>query len=66
MTRLMKGLMLGLLLAGMLGRASAFSLLGPYDTWQVTPLGYNLPGDIGGPKSPPEGYRWNVRLRSDF
>ncbi len=60
MTRLMKGLMLGLLLAGMPGRATAFSLLGPYDAWQVTPLGYNLPGDIGGPKSPPEGYRWNI------
>ena len=60
MTRLMKGLLLGLLLAGMLGRASAFSLLGPYDAWQVTALGYNLPGDIGGPKSPPEGYRWNI------
>jgi len=60
MTRLMKGLMLGLLLAGMLGRAAAFSLLGPYETWQVTPLGYNLPGDIGGPKTPPEGYRWNT------
>ena len=60
MTRLMKGLMLGVLLAGMLGRAAAFSLLGPYDTWQVTPLGYNLPGDIGGPKTPPEGYRWNT------
>ena len=60
MTRLLKGLLLGLLLAGMLGRAAAFSLLGPYDTWQVTPLGYNLPGDIGGPKTPPEGYRWNT------
>lgn len=60
MTRLMKGLMMGLLLAGVPGRATAFSLLGPYDTWQVTAIGYNIVEDIGGPMSPPEGYRWNI------
>jgi hypothetical protein len=38
----------------------AFSLLGPYKSWQVTALGYNLPGDIGGPMNLNEGYRWNV------
>jgi hypothetical protein len=38
----------------------AFSLLGPYKSWQVTGLGYNLPGDIGGPMNLNEGYRWNV------
>src|SRR5712692_7046535 len=37
-----------------------FSLLGPYKSWQVTALGYNLPGDIGGPMNLNEGYRWNV------
>src|SRR5438445_376411 len=38
----------------------AFSLLGPYKSWQVGALGYNLPGDIGGPMDFNEGYRWNV------
>ena len=61
MTRLINGLTLALLLAWLPGRAGAFSLLGPFSagTWQVTPLGYNLPGDIGGPMArPDEGFRW--------
>lgn len=38
-----------------------FSLLGPYATpWQVPQLGYNLPGDIGGPMFLHSFYRWNV------
>ncbi len=37
-----------------------FSLLGPSPSWQTTPLGYNLPGDIGGPMTLSEAYRWNV------
>jgi len=40
--------------------ALAFSLLGPFKPWQVTAIGYNLPGDIGGPMTPTEGFRWNV------
>lgn len=60
MTRLIKRLLLLPCLAALVASASAFSLLGPYKTWQVTPLGYNLPGDIGGPMTPSEGYRWNV------
>ncbi len=55
-----KTLWLVLLLAGLTQSARAFSLLGPYKTWQVTPLGYNLFGDIGGPMTGSEGYRWNV------
>src|SRR6266487_708950 len=39
---------------------TSFSLLGPYAPWQVTPIGYNLPGDIGGPMRLSDGYRWNV------
>ena len=46
----------------------AFSLLGPYaikggTVWQVQRLGYNLPGDIGGPMNVAAGeeYRWNVK-----
>src|SRR5216683_915814 len=39
----------------------AFSLLGPFKTYQVQGIGYNLPGDLGGPMTLSEGYRWNVR-----
>lgn len=40
--------------------ARGFSLLGPYTSWQVTGIGYNLPFDIGGPMGLDEGFRWNV------
>lgn len=48
------------LFAWLTASASAFSLLGPYAPWQVTAIGYQLPGDIGGPMSLGEGFRWNV------
>lgn len=42
--------------------ARGFSLLGPFDTWQTTDLGYNpYNTDIGGPMVLGEGYRWNVK-----
>src|SRR5690348_6817363 len=50
-------------------RAHAFSLLGPYGinandgtVWQVLRIGYNEPGDIGGPMNAAAGeeYRWNT------
>jgi len=51
-------------LAAGLPSAWAFSLLGPIgptaDAWQVPVIGYNLPGDIGGPKNLSEEYRWNT------
>ena len=41
--------------------AWAFSLLGPGTiAWQVPEIGYNLPGDIGGPHNLGEEYRWNT------
>ena len=40
--------------------AMAFSLLGPYTSWQVVALSYQLGGDIGGPMNLREGFRWNV------
>lgn len=43
--------------------ASAFALLGPKDTWQVSALGYDPQGDngdIGGPKNLGEEWRWNI------
>lgn len=40
--------------------ASGFSLLGPPPAWQVSGLGYMLPGEIGGVMNLGEGFRWNV------
>ena len=42
--------------------AQGFALLGPYYAWQVERIGYNLAGDIGGPKTLNEGYRWNIPI----
>lgn len=46
-----------LLASGMLG-ARAFSLLGPYETWQSAGLGFRLLSDIGGPHNIGEEFRW--------
>ncbi len=41
--------------------ASGFSLMGPPNvTWQTPDIGYELPGDIGGPHNLGEEYRWNT------
>jgi hypothetical protein len=40
--------------------ACGFALLGPFDTYQVGSLSYQLPGDIGGPMNLGEEYRWNT------
>jgi hypothetical protein len=64
MMRLFQRTLLALALAGAVNSASAFSMLGPFDTWQVTAIGYNLSpyiGDIGGPMNWAQGYRWNVK-----
>jgi Putative Ig domain len=39
----------------------AFSLLGPYENWQVTPTGFHEVGDDGGPKDLGDGFRCNTR-----
>ena len=53
-----------LFLAAGLHSASAFSLLGPFEPWMTTNLGFinNFDDgvDIGGPKNIGEGYRWNI------
>jgi hypothetical protein len=53
-----------LFLAAGLHSAPAFSLLGPFEPWMTTNLGFNDPLvgsiDIGGPKDIDEGYRWNL------
>lgn len=46
--------------------ASAFSLLGPVEPWQINRIGYDLGtitvnADIGGPMNLGEEYRWNTR-----
>jgi len=68
-------LLVCLSLVGWTDRALSFALLGPLqnrangapDPWQGRPyggrpagLGYGLPGDIGGPVSIQESYRWNI------
>src|ERR1043166_8341137 len=67
MVRLLaKFLFVGALLA-LAERGHAFSLLGPYaiaggNVWQVQRIGYQEPGDIGGPMNVAAGeeYRWNT------
>ena len=41
-------------------RAPAFSLLGPYETWQVPEVSYQEPGDLGGPHNLGEEFRRNT------
>lgn len=51
-----------LVLALLASDARAFSLLGPFNSWQVNGLGYQFNEDIGGPMTLHEGFRWNVPL----
>jgi len=47
---------------GMVAKCAAFSMLGPFDSWQVPRIAYNpYGGDIGGPMNLGEEYRWNVK-----
>lgn len=62
MHRTLNTFLLGLLLVGGAERASAFSLLGPFTSWQTTTIGYQLGSDIGGPMNLGEEYRWNIPL----
>ncbi len=60
-----RNLVCGLLLAGAVHQANAFSLLGAVDTWQTPEVGYQLPQllngqDLGGPMNLGEEYRSNV------
>lgn len=61
MLRLIQKLLVVLLLVGGLQSGRAFSLLGPVEAWQVSAIGYNLAGDIGGPMNIGEEYRWNIK-----
>ena len=44
----------------LVANASAFSLMGPFASWQTAAIGYNLPGDVGGPMTLSEDYRITV------
>jgi hypothetical protein len=60
----LKRTILALAIAGAACSAPAFSMLGPFDTWQVPGIGYNPPvggDDIGGPMNLGEEYRWNIK-----
>ena len=62
MFRFLRQTLLALAFTGALHSASGFSLLGPFDTWQVPGLAYNPRNfDIGGPMNIGEEYRWNIR-----
>src|ERR1051325_3097239 len=63
MRRLAQQTALALAIFGAANSASAFSMLGPFDTWQVARIGYNIPenGDLGGPMNLGDEYRWNTR-----
>jgi len=62
MSRLFQRTLLAMMIAGTVSSASAFSMLGTFDTWQIVRLGYNpLNTDIGGPMNVGEEYRWNIR-----
>jgi hypothetical protein len=45
---------------GLATKAPAFSLMGPFTSWQTTAIGYQLIGDIGGPMNLSEEYRVTV------
>ncbi len=54
---------LTLAVAGVVDSASAFSLLGPYATWETAALSYNIGGvDVGAPMNLGEEYRWNEKV----
>jgi hypothetical protein len=52
-------LSVGLLAFG-LERAAAFSLIGPFESWQTPVLTYQVGGDLGGPMNIGEEYRRNT------
>lgn len=66
MRRPLLAALLWVCLLGSSTRLHAFSMLGPFDAWMTTEIGYNLPitvsareGDAGGPMNLGEEYRWN-------
>ncbi len=63
MLRFFQRTCLALAIAGTVNSASAFSMLGPFEAWQIYALGFNIPqnGDLGGAMNLGNEYRWNMR-----
>lgn len=65
MLRFLKPAVLTLILSASCVSSFAYSLLGPYETWQIQRISYgHVPPiftDVGGPMNIGEEYRWNVR-----
>lgn len=63
MKRVVKTILTGLLVAVLAASSAAFSLLGPFASWQTAQLGYGtFTSDIGGPMNVGEEYRLTVPL----
>lgn len=63
MLRQFSSVLLGVLLVSVAPRTSAFSLLGPPDTWQVPLIGYMIDAtDLGAPMNLGEEYRLNLPM----
>lgn len=60
MLQSVKKLLLILLALAGVQRAEAFSLIGPYESWMVREIGYQIDGDLGGPMDLGEEFRQNV------
>jgi hypothetical protein len=60
MSRFVRNTVAAVFLAAALQEGAAFSLHGPFDTWQVQAIGYQIGPDVGGPMNLGEEYRWNV------
>ena len=60
MRRLLQKLFIVAVAVTLVANASAFSLMGPFASWQTAAIGYNLPGDVGGPMILSEDYRITV------
>lgn len=60
MLRFCKNLLLASMTLAAAFSAGAFTLIGPFPTWQSVDWGYQLSRDIGGPVNLGEEYRWAV------
>jgi len=60
MVQIFKQILCLAVLALSLSRAAAFSLIEPFEAWQIQALTYRVGGDLGGPANLGEEYRRNI------
>lgn len=60
MRHFIRSMLVAVALFSFTAKAPAFSLMGPFASWQTTAIGYQLTGDIGGPMNLGEEYRVTV------